>query len=185
MNQALSIQQLCARYNISRQTLYKRLKGLKIALTKQDNKSYISPEAVQELDNLNEFIKQGGSIAQYTPPLEGVVVNPSVSAGVDTANNSAIELAPSETKGMIELLERMVATLAVNLQPSEPNPLRIQELLHVAAENDYRLTTQQVKEILKRQSLPQSKVFESHGFKLEKRGFSGGRRLWKVEKISD
>ena len=64
----MNIKELCARYNLnSRKSLYTRLNGLGITLSKEGNKSYATEEQIALLDQQNEHIKKGGTIENFEP----------------------------------------------------------------------------------------------------------------------
>ena len=94
----------------------------------------------------------------------------------------------NEVANLRSLLEGLIGAITMNTQeglPGRKKPsdvLFIQDSFHKAVDRDYLLTGEQVKQILNRSTLPSGDSFESHGFRLIKKGWSGKQRLWKVEK---
>lgn len=61
----ISLNSLMGRYSIRKSALYDRLNALKIKSEKTRNGSYINAEQLKVLDELNDFLKKGGKIAEF------------------------------------------------------------------------------------------------------------------------
>ena len=102
-------------------------------------------------------------------------------------NDDRVDLI-NEVANLRSLLEGLIGAIAMNAHeglPGRKRPsdvLSIQDALYKAVERSYLLSGEQVKQILNRSTLPSGDSFESHGFRLIKKGWSGKQRLWKVEK---
>ena len=58
-----------ARYSISQPQVYKWLKCLKIQSVKQDGEVWVTKAQLEEMDSLNQFIKDGGKLEDYSSAL--------------------------------------------------------------------------------------------------------------------
>ena len=65
----MNVKELCDRYKLqSRKSLYSRLDAVGLKLPKDDDgKAYATEPMIQELDDLDLHIKNGGSLKNYTP----------------------------------------------------------------------------------------------------------------------
>ncbi len=201
-SQYATIQELEKRYEKSRKIIYKRIKHLGFEFIRgQDGKSLVDESMLKELDSLHEYVKKHGEMQGYTPTSQvEVEVNSYDSyntsnlavpapAKVNTGNggvnsSDGIDIY-SRVTTLESLLERMLGAMAMSALPQQDfleNVLSPQRALSEASERNYRLTGEQVKRILQRRSLPSGNEFEAYGFRFIKQGWSGGKRLWKVEK---
>jgi UDP-N-acetylmuramyl tripeptide synthase len=78
------VSELQSRYNIGKQAVYNRLDALKIKPEKEGNRSYITSEQLELLDDLHDHITAGGTMADFhASPMEFSLNR------VDTVNKSS------------------------------------------------------------------------------------------------
>ncbi len=65
----MNVKELCDRYSLqSRKSLYSRLEAVGLKLPKDDDgKAYATEQMIQQLDDLDQHLKNGGSLKHYTP----------------------------------------------------------------------------------------------------------------------
>jgi hypothetical protein len=169
----LPIGQLVERYQIVRSAVYTRLNALGIEPEKVGNKAYVNAEQLRQLDDLHQFIQQGGTTAEFQE-----------SRGIPrpAASNLASTTGESE---IAQFAAGMAAQFAVRLQPPV-DPLNYFEKLERAARNGWLLRTSEVAELL--DLLPSeiqlygNQFFEA-GFMFTRAGYrSGGEIAWRVSK---
>ena len=101
----LSVQELCSRYKIkSRKTLYSRINALEMTLAKDDRgRSYATSEQIELLDQLEEHLKDGGTLSNFTP-----VTHVEVQTTQDTTQKTiraTTQLKTSDDKGDAQIVE--------------------------------------------------------------------------------
>ncbi len=69
------IAELTARYGISRPTLYSWFKLLAVQREKDGNKTLINDKDSKRLDQLHEYLKDGGKLSEYLEPVEALPVH--------------------------------------------------------------------------------------------------------------
>ena len=157
----------------TRQSVYDWLKGASVQVRKEGNRSYVTADDIEKLDELKEHLDKGGSIKSFTP-----TITPTVYSELDSK-----DVVPSLTDSVnseidityLRLFEKLVSTLA----PS--NPISHWEKLDLAAEKGYLLTTQEVKELLG--TKPKGREWVRGSFKFIKVGKIGNQSGWKVERL--
>ena len=192
------IQELCDRYNIkSRKSLYSRLDGLGITLSKDSNKSYATDEQVKLLDQQNEHIKNGGTIKNFIPTTHAEVTvhntttqhshNDDISGIVETAQHTPQLSTQSEAMAILlgDMAEKMAIAIADKMTP--PNPLWFLAELERARASGWELTTSQVKELIgvKPSCKEGKKTFRRGSFIFVKSGKIGNQTSWKVQKVTE
>ena len=167
----MQIADLMERYKLnSRQSLYARFKSLGLSLEKGERgKIDASPEQVELLDELDEHLKKGGSLKNFLPSVNSVVVG----------NLESVEDRVSTEQQMLEML---VGAIASNLQPR--SPLWHHEELEKAAAGGWLLTSREVKELIgvKPKCGKGSDRFIRGCWSFVKAGKVGGAVGWRVEK---
>jgi hypothetical protein len=168
----MNLKELMERYNLnSRQSLYARFKSLGLNLEKGERgKIDASPEQVELLDELDEHLKIGGSLKNFLPSVNSVVVG----------NLESVEDRVSTEQQMLEML---VGAIASNLQPR--SSLWYHEELEKAAAGGWLLTSQEVKGLIgvKPKCGKGSDRFIRGCWTFVKTGKVGGAFGWRVEKV--
>ena len=138
------VKDLCDRYSLSsRKSLYSRLNALNLELAKDSQgRSYATTEQIELLDQLQEHLKQGGTLANFTP------VTPVV---VTTQHRSSLDLTTQPTAQLTaqtltpEFLGEFAGAIASRLVISPLSPHRE---LEEASDKGWLLTTAEVRELI-------------------------------------
>jgi hypothetical protein len=170
------VSELQSRYNIGKQAVYNRLDALHIKPEKQGNRSYITLEQLELLDELHDHITAGGTMADFhTPPMESTLKR------VDKVDKpSGLNETPSglsRPDDLITLIERIAAAL----KPTA-DPLAHLEQLEKAVANNWLLTTADVKQVIGVK--PTGDSFTRGSFTFVRAGKIGNQSAWKVIKSS-
>ena len=173
----MNLKALLARYHLkTRQSLYNRLKGLGITLEK-DHKgaNFVTPEQIEQLDRLDEYLKGGGRIADYTPVVDTVVemspdssIEPrldSVGSVIDTPDDTAI-------------LQQAIEAIASRMPPI--SPLWWQKELERARSEGWLLSTQDLRDLIG--VTPRGSTYKRGVWRFEKAGRIGNQSAWRVLK---
>ena len=198
----LSVQELCSRYQIkSRKTLYTRLNALEMTLSKDDRgRSYATSEQIELLDQLEEHLKDGGTLSNFTP-----VTHVEVQTTQDTTQqtrHSVTQLKAPENKGDTQIIEAeqhilqhgiehipqhndlatLVQLLAGQIQPV--SPLWYHWELERAEKVGLELTTAEVRELIGVKPVcPKGETTYRRGCWLfVKSGRIGNQTAWRVMK---
>lgn len=179
------VSQLPARYDLARSATYTRLKQLYIEPEKEGKKSYVDAEQLALLDNFDDHIKKGGSIADFKPSSGQVIQSsgqPGQLAKTQSVESSGQVIESSGQSGQ-EMFVLMFERLADRLVPVA-DPLSNLEALERAAEKEWLLSTSQLAPLigLKSDSFIRKKQFERYGFKIAKAGRNGTESAWKISK---
>ena len=170
----LGVKELCDRYDLkSRKSLYSRLEGLAIALSKDNGKSYATEEQVNLLDQQNEYLKNGGTIKNFDPIALSQVT-------VDSSNQNVPQALYNQ-----ELLLNITNAIASSMPPVDP--LWYLGKLEIARASGWELTTAQVKALIGvKPSCPKNQnTFRRGSFIFIKSGKIGNSTAWKVQKVLD
>ena len=171
----LTITDLASRYGISLQQMYVRLGATDIKPMKRGNRSFFSPEQVEELDRVDGLLKEGFSlndIGGQTTDARQMTVDIQATPMAKTP-----EVSPAYG---FELLAEAIAS-AVNQVSNVPtdSPLRAQELLSKAADEQWLLSSKQIAEccgVASSTTHSWNKSVVKYGHKLERSGVG----LWRV-----
>ena len=187
------LDELQKRYKLkSRKGIYARIKTLGLQLPK-DNKrrSYATEQMLQQLDDLDAHLKNGGELKSYVPTTHTEVIEPhdKVTKPHDTNELLPNEVTPGNISNTNELLPEVLpdqVTLlpqllsAIENLTNKQDPLLPNRLLSEAADKGYILTSKQVQEILGIK--PKGKTFIRLGFLFTKVGKDGVYSSYKVER---
>jgi hypothetical protein len=176
----LPVNQLAARYNLVRSAVYTRLEALGIKPERVGNKSYINAKQLRLLDDLDQFIKAGGTTAEFLDQrgMQRSDESSNLSSGLSTT--------PPD---IIKLVSTIAAEIASRFQPAlpEPDPLAYFEVLERAAQGGWHLRTSEIAYLL---DLSPSEIglygdrFTEAGFVFTRAGYrKGGEVAWKVSKL--
>lgn len=180
----MKISELLQRYNLkSRKSLYSRLNGLEITLDKDEiGHSYATEEQIELLDQLDQYLKAGGTIATFTPISTTEVVpqhtpeaipQPIAQQGVQHTSDS------TEIDDRLEALLRAIANV---IQP--PSPLSYMRELEEACQNEWLLTTSEVRDLIgvKPKTKKGEDTYKRGSWIFVKSGKIGGQTAWRVTK---
>ena len=187
----LSVQELCDRYEIkSRKSLYSRLDGLGISLSKQGNKSYATDEQVELLDEQNQHLKSGGILKNFVPTTHGQVTVHNTTQSTDTSgiietvhHREQLSTQSEDTAILLgDMMQNITQAIAQNMTPSDP--LWYLSKLEEAHTNKWELTTSQVKELIgvKPSCKKGEETYKRGSFIFVKSGKIGSETSWKVQK---
>ncbi len=183
-----SIKDLQQRYELkTRQSVYDRLNAVKAEVLKEGNKSYVTEDVINLLDQLQDHLKLGGSIKTFTPTVTATVqpeidsVNSNLDNGSVNSKTDSVssQLDSQENYVQLDLFEEIVFKVVEKVVPS--NPISHWEKLDQAVERGYILSTSEVAELLGTKS--KSKEWTRGSFKFIRRGKIGNQSGWQVTKI--
>ena len=175
------VSQLRARYNLVRSAVYSRMNALGITTQTIGNKAYVNAEQLGLLDDLHQFIKAGGTTAEFLER-RGLQKSGGDSSGLSSG------LSTTQPNDIIKLVTAIASEVASKLQPPtpEPNPLAYFEDLERAAQNGWLLSTSEVAYLL---DLSPSTIqkqgdrFSEAGFIFTRAGYRNqGEVAWRVSK---
>ncbi|MGK7956615.1 MAG: hypothetical protein AB4063_15405 [Crocosphaera sp.] len=184
-----SIKDLQQKYGLkTRQSVYDWLKGVSAEVHKEGNRSFVTAEDVEKLDQLKEHLDRGGSIKSFTPAVTPTVYPEPDSTELPTdlvqpstdSVNSELDKAPSEYV-QLELFERLVDKVAKKITPT--NPISHWEKLDLAADKGYILTTSEVRQLVG--TKPKGKEWIRGAFQFIRAGKIGNQAGWKVSRIEE
>ncbi len=182
----MNIQQLCERYGLkTRQSIYERINQLGITLAKKGNKSYATPEQVELLDQLNEYMKVGGTLKTFVPTIattpEVDTVSVEVDNYLDTVSPDIDSLLESpQVDGLVRLIEAISAINKTSTSDSKPDTLAHYRQLEEAIAHNWTLTTSEIEELLGVK--PKGETFTRGCWVLSRAGTIGREVAWKVSK---
>ncbi|MEO1400399.1 MAG: hypothetical protein AAFV72_03990 [Cyanobacteria bacterium J06635_1] len=169
------VSQLQARYGgLARSAVYKRLEELGIKPQRIGKNSFINGQELQLMDELHQFIQQGGSVAAF---LDMRGMSRGNRSSEPTQNTPGLVPSASDMMGMF-------ASILGRTQP--PNPLSYLEQLEQACQQGWILSTSEVAKLLKVtpaeiEQYPQG--FTEAGFAFKPAGQRmNGEAGWRVEK---
>jgi hypothetical protein len=168
-----------------------------------DKKAFVTPEQLAVLDDLNEHLKAGGNLRNYTP------VSPVAKQGeVETTQSEVIttpnkEISKSLTYKELEVIESQAieprspgvelgiigsseaTTTLVELlgaiASSQRDPLRKHQQLKQADEEGWILTTSEIEEIVGVK--PHGEIFLRGNWHFKRAGKIGRESAWVVERV--
>ncbi len=159
-----TIKDLMARYNLkTRQSVYQWCNGLELTMHKgENNRTFLTQDQVDLLDQLKAHLDKGGSIASFTP--------------IDTVLDSSIETCVNSTIDTpVDWLE-MIGAIASAISP--PNPIGHWDRLYLAAQRRYILSTKEVHALAG--AKPHGQSWNRGAFTFTRQGKVGGQTGWMV-----
>ncbi len=196
------VSQLQSRFSLGKQAVYNRLDALDIKPFKEGNRSYITADQLQLLDQLHEHINQGGTMAEFkksaASPVDKIE-SPVDKAGslvdklespVDKAGSLVDTVERGMTKGAANNLEVLVQIFSAGVEKAiassvqAKNPLWYMVELKRAADEGWLLTTKEVQELIgvKPRTKKGESTYTRGSFSFVKSGKIGGQTAWKVVK---
>ncbi len=170
----MPVASLDTRYGVHRSQVYNRLEAIKkrradLVPHRRGRKSYVSAELLGLLDGMAALIQQGSTTEEAADQVLNQLSN-----------------RPADSPADI----RQVDTSAIAISSTEPDkPFSIDDTLHMLralqelADNDWRLSSDQIAHTLELKALPSGDSFERYGFKFSKAGKNGTQTAWKIEKL--
>jgi hypothetical protein len=191
------VKELLERYSLSsRKSLYSRLEAADIKLPKDDDgKGYATEEMIQELDDLDKHLKNGGTLKNYTPvtsvathpePFKnGHLLDMTTQTTQATTQVTTQPITQISREELLDIIEILGTAIASRLQPVDP--IAYNESLEKAQENNWILSTSEVKQLIGvKPSCPYNKnTFTRGSWAFTKAGKVGSQIGWKVKKIND
>ena len=170
----MPVASLANRYGVHRSQVYNRLEAIKkrqaeLVPHRRGRKSYVSAHLLGLLDGMAALIQQGSTTEEAANQVLGHLSN-----------------RPADSPADI----RQVDTSALAIATPEPEkPFSIDDTLHMLralqelADNDWRLSSDQIAQTLELKALPSGDSFERYGFRFSKAGKNGTQTAWKIEKL--
>jgi hypothetical protein len=177
------VKDLMGRYGIGRTALYDRFKHANIKPDKEGTRSFVSGEQLAELDRLNDHLATGGSLSDFVPAYgwreEG--------QELALAPNSSADVQPIEPAANLEALAVAVSVgveRAIASQSQPPNPLWYMKELKQAVEEQWLLTTAEVRELIgvKPTAAKGEDSYQRGCWLFTKEGKIGSQTAWRVSK---
>ncbi|ACK68471.1 hypothetical protein PCC8801_4564 (plasmid) [Rippkaea orientalis PCC 8801] len=187
----MNVKELCDRYSLqSRKSLYSRLEAVGLKLPKDDDgRAYATEQILEQLDDLDLHLKNGGSLKNYTPVT-------SVTTQLETTENAyflenttqTTQLTTQTTtqlsrEELLEIIEVLGSAIASRLQPIDP--IAYNHSLEQAQQNNWILSSSEVKQLIGiKPSCPKGEnVFTRGCWAFTKAGKIGNQTGWRVKKI--
>ena len=170
----LPVSSISNRYGVHRSQVYNRLEAIKkrradLIPYRRGRKSYVDGPLLRLLDGMAALIQQGSTTDGAAETVLGKLSNSPVDVSHDIrhVDDSALAIA----------------------KPELEKPFSIDETLHMLralqelADNDWRLSSDQIAHTLELKVLPSGDSFERYGFRFSKAGKNGTQTAWKIEKL--
>ena len=185
---------LVERYGVSKQTLYTRLGAIGVTGTKRGKQVFFEQSEVYQLDAAHHFLGKGYGLKDLKDncgsfDADAVDAGSSHVDSIPHSDNKVHELviAPQQERVVMALTASIREALQSTNPPPQRDPLRSYRLLQEAADQNYQLTSQSLREILEvAQSTINSwsAVVSRNGFTLKRVG-PGKWRVYQQEDDQD
>jgi hypothetical protein len=163
------------RYGIGKQTALNRRNHLGITPIKQKGTNYITPEDLELMDRLHEFLqKPGTKMSDFPVPTESTT--PTGHSGNGAMVNTSEIIESEQSQDLIALID----AIARHTKP-EKQPLDHWEQLEKACNNGWLITTKEVHQLCG--AKPKGKQWQRGSFIFTKTGKIGNQAAWLVEKL--
>lgn len=187
----MNVKELCDRYSLqSRKSLYSRLEAIELKLLKDDDgKAYATEQMIQKLDDLDQHLKNGGSLKHYTP-VTSVTTHLENSYNGNILDNTTqqTQLTTQQTtqrsrEELLEIIEVLGTAIASRLQPIDP--IAYNHSLEQAQQQKWILSSKEIKQLIGvKPSCPKGEtVFIRGCWAFTKAGKIGNQTGWRVKKI--
>ena len=176
---------LIARYEVSKQTLYTRLSAVGVTGTKRGKQVFFAPVEVHQLDAAHHWLSKGYGLKDLREAVASCAADEVVDVdaggpGPSSAHEQMeLTIAPQQERVVMGLTMAVREALQATIPPAPKDPLAPYRMLKEAAEENYQLTSQSVREIL---GLSQSTI-NSWGPEVRRNGFvlkKVGPGRWRV-----
>ncbi len=131
----LTIQDLVARYGISRQQIYERIRAAAVTPIKRGNRSLFDESMIKRLDEQHQKLLQGFSLRNTTDDNRQTI-------DITPVGQTTLEPAPDQG------LALLVSALSSALQTTDANHLTTHRQLQEIADNDWVVTTRMLARVL-------------------------------------
>ena len=169
---------LADRYGVHRSQVYNRLEAIKrrradLVPYRRGRKSYIDGQLLRLLDGMAALIQQGSTTDGAAETVLGKLSTRPADSPVDDSH---------------DIRHQDDSALAI-ATPEPEKPFSIDDTLHMLralqelADNDWRLSSDQIAQTLELKALPSGDSFERYGFRFSKAGKNGTQTAWKIEKL--
>lgn len=184
------VKDLPNRYGIARSVLYTRMQKLGIKPTKESNKSYINGEDLKQLDELDQHLTNGGTIAQFSDQTD------SRTDTQDTMTEAPAKYNHGNRTDSLEKQDRQTEQLSIPglfyelintaIEATENKRSGLNDLrdLQEIANNNWTIPTRRLASIINRSRSyfrGKNQVYYC-GFVFEKVRKQGNEFLWKVNR---
>lgn len=170
------------RYRLGKQAVYNRIDALQIQTFKEGNKSYITANDVERLDQLHDHISSGGKMDDFKSPRTELTTRPV--DRLDTSTSRPVDTLDTPTGQVNTLLEvvALVEAIARHLQPADP--LQHLKALEEAAAAGWLLSSVEVEGLIgyKPRVKKGEQQFTRGSFSFVRSGKIGNQSAWKVVK---
>ena len=175
----MTIPELAERWGISRQQVYQRLNAAGISPLKRGRYSYLTPEMVAEMDEVDGLLRQGFSLrdvsSQTTGDRRQMTVDIQATPVIETPDHSA-------ANGLEAFAQVLADAICKSSVVSNDNPLRSQQLLSQAADEGWVLSSKQIAEccgVSASTTHGWNRSVIKHGHRLERAGVG----LWRIYRL--
>jgi hypothetical protein len=187
------VKELLDRYSLSsRKSLYSRLEAAGLKLPKDDNgKAYATEEMIKELDDLDQHLKNGGTLKNYTPVtsvathLEAIDNETLPDQTIQATQLTTQDRTQISREELLDIIEILGTAIASRLQPIDP--IAYNASLEKAQANNWILSTSEVQQLIGvKPTCPYNGTIFIRGcWAFTKAGKVGSQIGWKVKKIND
>ncbi|MCW5319575.1 MarR family transcriptional regulator [Nostoc sp. KVJ3] len=187
------VAQLPDKYGIVKSVLYDRINRLGIKPTKIGNKSYVSGEQLELLDQLDAHMKAGGSMADFADQYasHGGGQSENFDSGIESDSQLTVAGLTASQFGQLSqviegLVTRLIPAIVRQLPGLANDPVAHLRALEEAYKNGWLLSTRELATLLKLSSSTVCRYgskFEDAGFVFTRAGQrKGGEVAWSVGK---
>jgi hypothetical protein len=189
------VSELQNRFSLGKQAVYNRLDALGIKPFKEGNRSYITADQLQLLDQLHEHINQGGTMAEFKKSAASPVDKSESPADKQISpvdkSESPVEIVETGmnhyTANNLEVLVQVVSTgveKAIATSTQAKSPLWYMVELKRATDEGWLLTTKEVKDLIgvKPKTKKGENTYKRGNWLFIKSGKIGNQTAWKVTK---
>jgi DNA-binding transcriptional MerR regulator len=144
------VKEACARYSISKQTLYVRMGSVGITGTKRANRTLFTTQDVFTLDAAHWHLSQGFGLKDLEAATrrDGVTDDDCLTVDAQTTDSVHLTIAPAQERVVRSLAEAVTEAVRVVAPPPKEDPLAPYRLLKEAATEGYILTTSTLAKVL-------------------------------------
>jgi hypothetical protein len=185
----MPVASLSDRYGVARSNIYNRLSALQVEPEKQGGKAFINADQLVQMDQLDQHLKAGGTLADfsgaggnnlsYRPVGQAEKSYRTQDNLPDLAQPMALAMG-----GMVEAIASKVYELMAIQTPQPVDPLANLRVLEETYKNKWLLSSSQLAAVLGLKGLPSGESFQRHGFIFRKAGKNGAESAWAVTKSS-
>ena len=154
LRHTMNVKELLDRYSLSsRKSLYSRLEAAEVKLPKDDDgKAYATEQIIQQLDDLDKHIKNGGTLKNYTPVIHTTTHLEASNNGdfldsvVDTTQLTTQVTTLRSREELLEIIEVLGTAIATRFKPVDP--IAYNASLEKAQANNWILSTSEVQQLI-------------------------------------